>query len=563
MKKINRQTLTLSILSFFLFLCPFVVNAASASTSFSGNGTVYVGNNIEVVLSVNTDTPIVAFQGNLNYDSSKLELVSQNSLAPYEVAVNGNKIGGMDMTGNLSINGSRNIIKLTFKAKELGSANISFSGNKQVGADNVTVSSTGCSKTINITNPPSSNNNLSSLSVSVGNINFNKNTTSYNLSVDSNVTNVTINANTEDGGSRIRGTGNKSLNYGNNKIDIIVTAPSGAEKTYTININRKDIRSSNNNLSSLKVNGGELSPKFNKNTTKYSVSVPYSVSDLNVNATPEDNKAKVSISGNKGLIAEETKDVTITVTAENGSKKTYTISVSRGKDPNKKLSNNNYLSHLNVSVGLLSPVFNKETTNYEVWLPYEIDKINFDYGVEDTRYATTKFEGNDTLQPGVANIYKIIVKAESEETRTYTISVKRAKNPSENNSSNTNLKSIKLKNASLLEIFDKDKHDYYYTRKKGFEIKEVVPEDENSAVSTYEDGNTIYIIVISSSGEYGVYTLREKEASSYLVYLIAIITFIIGLVLGFILSKVIKNRKQNEKITKSKDRKKKQVEDKE
>lgn len=553
MKNRYGKLITLTILSFFFFLCPFIVNAASATTSFSGNSSVYVGNKIEVTLSVNTSLPIVAFQGTISYDTSKLELVSQQSLAPFEVALNGNKIGGMDMTGNVSIKGSQKIIKLTFKAKSLGSTKISFSGSKQVGTDNTAVSSSGCSKTINITEPPSSNNNLSNLSVNVGAIKFNKNTTSYSLSVDSDITSVTINANTEDSGAKIRGTGTKSLDYGKNTFKVVVTAPSGDEKTYTINITRKDNRSSNNNLSSLKVNGGDLKPNFSKNTTKYSLSVPYSISSLDINAKAEDSKAKVSIFGNKGLIAEETKDVTITVTAENGSKKTYTISVTRGKDPNKKLSDNNYLSYLNIDIGILSPEFNKEKTNYEVWLPYEVDKINFDYGVEDTKYATIKFKGNNTLQPGINNVYKIIVTAENEEERTYTINVKRASNPNET-SNNTYLKSIKLKDGKLSETFNKDKHEYYYSRGKNFKITEAIPEDENSAVSIYEDGNTINIIVISSNGEYGVYTLRQKEVS-LLSYLIYILIFILGTITGFGITKIIKNKKVTTKQVKTKSKK--------
>ena len=39
----------------------------------------------------------------------------------------------------------------------------------------IMISISGCSKTINITNPPSTNNNLSSLTVSNGSLNFNKN----------------------------------------------------------------------------------------------------------------------------------------------------------------------------------------------------------------------------------------------------------------------------------------------------------------------------------------------------------------------------------------------------
>ena len=534
MKK-NRKIIISIVLSFFLFLCPFVVDAASASTSLGGNGSVYIGNTIDITLSVNTDYPLAAFQGTLDYDSSKLELVSQKSLAPFEVVLNSNKIGGMDMTGNVSIKGNQKIIKLTFKAKALGNANISFSGSKQVGADGSSISTTGCSKTINITNPPSSNNNLSTLSVSNVSISFNKNTTSYTVSVGADVTSINISAGAEDDGAKVSGTGNKSLDFGNNTFEVVVTAANGEKKTYKVTVNRKDNRSGNNNLSTLKVNGGELKPGFNKNTTKYSLSVPYAISDLDVTAYAEDNKSKVTVSGNKGLIAEETKTVTITVTAENGSKKTYTINVSRGKDPNKKLSNNNYLTHLNTSIGILSPVFNKEVTNYEVWLPYEVDKIKFDYDVEDKRYATVKFEGNDTLQPGVANIYKIIVKAESEEERVYTINVRRAKNPSESSSSNTYIESIKLKNGSLASKFDKEKREYYYSRRNDFEITEIVPQDENSVVSVFENGNTIYLIVTSSSGEYGVYTLREKSLNivSYLLY---IVIFVLGISTGYFIN---------------------------
>ena len=537
MKKTLKSIFTIFSTCFLLFLCPLIVNGASATTSFNSNSSVYIGNNIDVTLSINTDAPIVAIQGVLNYDKSKLELVSQTSLAPFEVVVNGTKVGGMDMTGNISITGSKKIIKLTFKAKELGSTKISFSGSKQVGVNSATVSTTGCSKTINIVNPPSNNNNLSNLSVSNGSINFNKNTTSYNVSVDSNITSIIVNATAEDSGAKISGTGNKSLSYGNNEIKVTVTAANGDKKTYTINVTRKDNRSSNNNLKSLKINDGTLSPNFSKDTTNYKLNVPYSVTDLDVKATSEDSNAKVSISGNNNLISEETKDVKITVTAENGSKKVYTISVTRGKDPNKVLSDNNYLTHLKPNIGILSPKFDKEKVNYEIWLPYEIDKINFDYDVEDTKYAVVNFEGEDVLQPGITNIYKISVTAENNDTRVYTIQVNRAKNP-ESTSSNTYLKEIILKNGKLNESFNKEKHTYSYTKNADFEI-EAIPEDENSAVKIYEEDNTIYIIVINN-GEYGVY--RLDNTNNYSIILIILFS-IIGVILGFFTHYIINRKK--------------------
>lgn len=541
---------TLFFPCFLLFFGSNIIKAAgSASTGFSGNGSVYVGDNIDVMLyvsSVNgTGGGLAAFGGNISYSIDKLELVSATSLAPFTVELNGNKLGGF---GQNTIKGYSNIMKFTFRTKALGSATISYSGSSQPDANATPVSISGSSKTINIVSPPSSNNNLSSLSVSSGGISFNKNTTYYNVSVGSSVTSVSISASAEDGGASVSGVGVKSLNYGSNKFYIVVTAPSGAKKTYTINVNRKDDRSGNNNLSSLTVNGGELNPKFSKNTTNYTLDVPYSISNLSVNAKAEDPKANVTVSGNNNLIAEETTIVTITVTAENGSKKAYTISVNRGKDPNKILSDNNYLTKIVPSIGILSPAFDKEKSEYEIWLPYEVDKISFDYQVEDTKYATTKLEGNDTLQPGVSNIYKIIVNAESNKERIYKINVRRAKNPSDNASSNTYIKNIKLKNGKLTSEFNKKNREYYYTKKSGFKITEVIPEDKNSAVNIINNENTIYIIVTSGSGEYGVYALREKQ-TNFLIYLLYVGLFTLGIGIGFVIKLMLNNKKLKSKKT--------------
>ena len=553
MKKKTKIIFNLFLLFFLLFLSSDVTKAVgSASTGFSGNSSVYVGDQIDVILyvgSVNgTNGGLAAFGGNISYSTDKLELVRASSLAPFTVELSGNRLGGF---GQNTIKSSTNIIKFTFRAKALGSATISYSGSSQPDANATPVSISGSSKTINIVNPPSSNNNLSSLSVSSGGISFNKNTTYYNVSVGANVTSISISASPEDGGASVSGVGSKSLKYGNNKFYIVVTAPSGAKKTYTINVNRKDDRSGNNNLSSLTVNGGELNPNFNKNTTNYKLDVPYSISNLSVNAKAEDQKASVTVSGNNNLIAEETTIVTITVTAENGSKKTYTISVNRGKDPNKILSDNNYLTKIVPNIGILSPVFDKEKSEYEIWLPYEVDKISFDYQVEDAKYATTKLEGNDTLQPGVSNVYKIIVKAESNKERIYKINVRRAKNPSDNSSSNTYIKSIKLKNGKLTSEFNKKNREYYYTKKSGFKITEVIPEDKNSAVNIINNEGTIYIIVTSGSGEYGVYALREKQ-TNLLIYLLGIGLFLLGVGIGFVIKLMLNNKKVKVKQTSSK-----------
>lgn len=511
MKRLKNRKFSFLILSFFLFLCPLTVKATNANVSFSGNNSVYNGNTIDITLVVSesgskNDEGISGIQGPISYDTSKLELISTKSHS-LNVNYNSGKIVGMVTSQAEYLRGTKNVITFTFKAKALGSATVSIKADVS-DADGKKIFSNTVSKTISITNPPSSNNNLSSLSVSNGNINFNKNNTNYSVSVDSNVSSITINATSEDSGASISGTGNKNLNYGNNKFDIIVTAPSGAKKTYTININRKDIRSGNNKLSSLNVNGGTLNPKFNSNTESYSISVPYSISSLTINAKAEDAKAKVTISNNN-LVAEETTAVKVIVTAENGSTKTYTINATRGKDPNKILSTNNYLSNLTVSTGTLSPSFNKEQENYIVYLPYEIDSIKINTQVEDTRYATVKIEGPDKLSTGNNN-YKITVTAEDNSTKIYTLVVSRGINMTgEGIKSNIYLKSIKIKNGSLKGNFNKEVYNYTYT---GGEI-EAIPEDGNSTVTIITHDNITSIIVKSATGELGVYTLTLNKGN--------------------------------------------------
>lgn len=511
MKRLKNRKFSFLILSFFLFLCPLTVKATNANVSFSGNNSVYNGNTIDITLVVSesgskNDEGISGIQGPISYDTSKLELISTKSHS-LNVNYNSGKIVGMVTSQAEYLRGTKNVITFTFKAKALGSATVSIKADVS-DADGKKIFSNTVSKTISITNPPSSNNNLSSLSVSNGNINFNKNNTNYSISVDSNVSSITISATSEDSGASISGTGNKNLNYGNNKFDIIVTAPSGAKKTYTININRKDIRSGNNKLSSLSVNGGTLNPKFNSNTESYSISVPYSISSLTINAKAEDAKAKVTISNNN-LVAEETTAVKVIVTAENGSTKTYTINATRGKDPNKVLSTNNYLSNLTVSTGTLSPSFNKEQENYIVYLPYEIDSIKINTQVEDTRYATVKIEGPDKLSTGNNN-YKITVTAEDNSTKIYTLVVSRGINMTgEGIKSNIYLKSIKIKNGSLKGTFNKEVYNYTYT---GGEI-EAIPEDGNSTVTIITHDNITSIIVKSATGELGVYTLTLNKGN--------------------------------------------------
>ena len=527
----RRFNLIFIIVSSFLLLSPMIVNAATVG--FTGGDKVYIDETF--TLDFYVPEGVQSAGGYLSFDSRYVEYVSFQNLGVFNGKINENnmKFGGIGEMTDKQVN----VYRFTFKAKTVGITTISVR-NADLSSDSGNIPVAVIPKRITIKPTPSSNNNLSSLSVSVGAINFNKDVTSYNLNVDSDVSEVVINASVEDKTAVLTGTGTKSLSYGNNVLNVVVRAENGSEKTYTININRKDIRSDNNALSSLSVNDGELSPAFNKGTIEYYLSVPYEVNVLSVNATAEDDKAKVNIS-NTNLLAEKTTDVKISVTAENGSVRTYTIHTTRGKDPNKVLSTDNYLESLTVSDGILSPSFQQDRVNYIVYLPFEINEITINYTLSEKEYATSKKEGPDKLSVG-NNLYKISVTAEDESVREYNITVVRGVNLLEGElNSNVYLKEIKINNGKLNQFFNKTLHYYTYSG-VGAEIT-AIPEDENASVKIIKTDGLVTIIVESPSGEVGVYTLNYVKHGTMRV-VITVVSFILAIIASYFVGHFISTK---------------------
>lgn len=113
--------------------------------------------------------------------------------------------------------------------------------------------------------------------------------------------------------------------------------------------------SPDNRLSTLKVGNYSLTPAFNNDTANYSVVVPNSVSSVTITATPKNSKAKVSGAGNVSLkVGSNT--VKVTVTAENGSQRTFTLTIARegssggsfSVNPKYTVSGANYVSGITV-----------------------------------------------------------------------------------------------------------------------------------------------------------------------------------------------------------------------
>lgn len=91
-------------------------------------------------------------------------------------------------------------------------------------------------------------------------------------------------------------------------------------------------KSSNNALASLTVSAGELAPAFDPTITDYTLSLPLRTNKITFTATPSDSKAAVQGDGEVALRGGENK-VAVVVTAEDGSAKTYNITVKVAREP--------------------------------------------------------------------------------------------------------------------------------------------------------------------------------------------------------------------------------------
>jgi hypothetical protein len=154
------------------------------------------------------------------------------------------------------------------------------------------------------------NNILSSLTVSVGTVTpvFSPATLDYTVDVATGLSSLTVTATVQDSNASLMING-QGISSGQPReisplappgsdtlLTILVQAPSGAEKTYTLTVKRP-LPSSNAALSALTVSASNLIPGFTADTLPYTLTVPASVDSLTVTATKSDPNAVMSASG--------------------------------------------------------------------------------------------------------------------------------------------------------------------------------------------------------------------------------------------------------------------------
>ncbi len=193
-------------------------------------------------------------------------------------------------------------------------------------------------------------------------------------------------------------------------------------------------KSNNTNLKTLDVktsDGGrvELTPTFKSDVYEYSANVSGTVKTISIDATLEDSKATFIVSNNVNdeLVAGENNKITITVTAENGTKRTYTINITR-----EALTADATLKEL-----IIDEVEDFELIedkyNYTIKIAKNVKELSLSYVTSDDN-ATVEIEGNENLKDG--SKVRITVIAEDGTKKVYTLTVSKEKANTKTNTSN-------------------------------------------------------------------------------------------------------------------------------
>ncbi|MEG0283029.1 MAG: cadherin-like beta sandwich domain-containing protein, partial [Clostridia bacterium] len=335
-------------------------------------------------------------------------------------------------------------------------------------------------------------------------------TNKYAANIPYETDNITVNATANPNGATIvSGTGNHAIAVGKQDIAVVVKAENGDISTYTISVTRakkEDPKSADCDLKSLSVFGEKITPSFSKDVTSYRVKVDTKKDSANINASANHSKATVRGDGKVDLKYGETTRI-ITVKAENGAEKKYSITFERPDERSK----DNALKSLSVKGQKIVPTFREGTLVYNLELDEKVSKITI---LADAKDDKSKVSGTGTYQVPFGNKnFNIKVTAENGDVRTYTIKVKRA-------SKNNNLSDIVISAGMLDPKFDKAVNTYNVNVPFETENLDInaIPEVSNSKIEI--EGarglkvgqNRVVLRVISQGGEKKEYILNVFRA---------------------------------------------------
>ncbi len=297
------------------------------------------------------NTKVAAFNLTIFFNNELLEYVS----GPENTNVIGSKIITVwyDETGGQNPKQNCELVKYTFKAKDIGNEYIAIQGEFydadgneiQTYTDGIEMISNEGTQTEMIevseeSQVTSDNSKLQILRLNHEGMSpvFSPDITEYYFLTED-LTSLEVTAIPANANAEVSVTGNTNFKEGLNTINIMVISPDKTSKTeYVIYVTKtKDVEKANANLETLAIENVTLEPEFANDIYQYQTTVSNTTENLNILAIPEKPTASVEVTGGENLQIGNN-EINIKVVAENGyTTKQFKINVYRRNEEEQRM----------------------------------------------------------------------------------------------------------------------------------------------------------------------------------------------------------------------------------
>ena len=199
------------------------------------------------------------------------------------------------------------------------------------------------------------------------------------------------------------------------------------------------IMSADSTLANLKISSGSLKEAFSPSLTAYTASVANSVSSVSVTATASNPSASITVNGTAVTsgtasesinLAEGSNTVTVKVTAQDSTSKTYTVTILR-------TTNISSLSSLSLSSVTLYPAFSSSVTSYTASVQFSVSSLtvtptasdaNAAISVNGTPVNSGSASSSISLSTGTNTVTVTVTASDAVTVTSYTLTVYRMAN---------------------------------------------------------------------------------------------------------------------------------------